>query len=113
MSSRDTGGRLQKATNPRRVTGDGLPTSCLHTKMRRSSTLKQGMRNVVTDREMDALEQNGTAEILFRPAAEEEFGKVFRRTRGNQLVARVIKYYRHTQFGYEEIKAEEMEENTK
>lgn len=60
---------------------------------------------VFSERFMKGLEESGHAEVLFRPAAEEEFGKTFRGTRSNQLVAKVsvTKYYRHTQFGYEEI----------
>lgn len=60
---------------------------------------------VMSERIMKGLEAHGDAEVLLKGAAEEEFEKSFLRTRGNQLVAKVTvtKYYRHTQFGYEEI----------
>lgn len=54
---------------------------------------------------MNGLEACGDAELLYRDAAKEEFGREFKGVRSNQIVAKVTvtKYYKHTQFGYEEI----------
>lgn len=61
--------------------------------------------DVMAVRRMDALESSGEAEVLRCEAAEEEFGRRFRGVRSNQLVAKVTvtRYYRRTQFGYQEI----------
>lgn len=60
---------------------------------------------VLSDTQMDSLEGNGKAEVLYRDAAEDEFSHRFAHTRGNQLVAKVTetRFYRHTQHGYEPI----------
>lgn len=60
---------------------------------------------VISENAMRSLELVGDAEILLKPAAEEEFETHFGRTRSNQLVSKVTvtKFYRHTQLGYEEI----------
>ena len=65
----------------------------------------------ITDEQMSFLEKDGKAEVLFRDAAQEEFGKVFGHTRPNQLVARVFKYYRHTNYGFEEVPAHDLKES--
>lgn len=63
------------------------------------------MPKLIDERTMSGLEASGDADVLYRNAAEFEFEKKFLNTRGNQLVAKVTvtKYYKHTQFGYEEI----------
>lgn len=67
--------------------------------------------SVVAEARMQALEMRGDAEILRCSAAEEEFGRSFRGVRSHQLVAKVTqtKYYKRTQFGYQEIPEGDME----
>lgn len=65
---------------------------------------------ILSDTQMDSLEGNGKAEVLYKDAAEDEFSHRFAHTRGNQLVAKVTNtsFYRHTQYGFEPIPEEDI-----